>query len=342
MQKNDENLAKAIRREALRLGIASIGFSPLRPQEKAIARISGMIAEKRHGEMNWLETGMAERADPELLLPGIKTVISVALSYNLPEYHASATDGARISRYALINDYHRVVRNKLEELLTFIGTIYDKPVQAVIAVDGSPVLEKAWAENAGIGRTGKNTLLSTPASGSYVFLGELLIDLEILEPSHELPNRCGACSICIDTCPTGALMEPGKLDARRCISYLTTELKQEFTPEESRMVGNWIFGCDLCQESCPSNQSRKQAPPGLFTLKQELLGLTPEQILNLTGSGFRRLFSGTPIYRIGLRRLKRNAKAVMENLSAGSSANAPKAQNTGSTTSPGSPINLHS
>lgn len=314
MKKNDENPAKAIRREALRIGIASVGFSPLRPQEKAIARISGMIAEKRHGEMNWLETGMAERADPELLLPGVKTVISVALSYNLPEYHASATDAARISRYALIDDYHRVVRNKLEELLTFIGTIYDEPVQAVIAVDSFPVLEKAWAESSGIGRTGKNTLLVANAYGSYLFLGELLIDREIREETKEIPNRCGACSICIDTCPTGALVEPGKLDARRCIAYLTIELKREFTPEESRMVGNWLFGCDLCQESCPANRSRKPAPPGLFTMKKELAGLTPEDILNLTGSGFRRLFSGTPICRIGLKRLKRNARAVKENM----------------------------
>jgi len=342
MQKNDENPAKVIRREALRLGIASIGFSPLQPQQKAIDRIRGMIAEKRHGEMNWLETGMAKRADPERLLPGVKTIISVALSYNLPEYHASAIDGARISRYALIDDYHRVLRNKLEELLTVIRTIYDEPIQAVIAVDSSPVLEKAWAESSGIGRTGKNTLLVAAAYGSYLFLGELLIDREIREIRQELPDRCGACSICIDTCPTGALVEPGKIDARRCISYLTIELKREFTPEESRMVGNWLFGCDLCQESCPANQSRKPAPPGLFTLKKELHGLTAEDIMNLTGSGFRRLFSGTPVYRIGLRRLKRNARAVMENLSAGSSAHDEQEQNTGSATNHGTSASLES
>ncbi|MEE9905451.1 MAG: tRNA epoxyqueuosine(34) reductase QueG [Chlorobium sp.] len=338
----DENPAITIRREALRLGIASIGFSPIQPQEKAIARISCMIEEKRHGEMRYLETAIPERADPSLLLPGVKTIISVALCYNRPEYHAPASGGARISRYALIDDYHRVVRSKLEELLTFIRTIYDDPVQAVIAVDSSPMLEKAWAESSGIGKTGKNTLLNTTASGSYVFLGELLIDREIHDPAQELPNRCGACRNCIESCPTGALVEPGKLDARRCISYLTIELKREFTPEESRMVGTWLFGCDLCQESCPGNRSRKPAPEGLFALKKELFGITPEDILNLTGSGFRKLFSGTPIFRIGLKRLKRNARAVMENLSAGSSARAAQEQNTGSATNPGSPINLHS
>lgn len=330
MRLPDENPAIAIRREAQRIGIASIGFSPLQPQEKAIARISGMIEEKRHGEMRYLETGISERADPSQLLPGVKTIISAALCYNRPEYHAPAPGTARISRYAVIDDYHRVVRSKLEELLTFIRTICDQPVQAVIAVDSSPVLEKAWAESAGIGKTGKNTLLNTTASGSYVFLGELLIDREIHDPAQELPNRCGACRNCIESCPTGALLEPGKLDARRCISYLTIELKREFTPEESRMVGTWLFGCDLCQESCPGNLSRKPAPEGLFALKKELLGITPEDILNLTGSGFRRLFSGTPIFRIGLKRLKRNARAVKENLSSSASVQAPQERDSGS------------
>lgn len=314
LQNSDENSAYLIRREALRLGFTSIGFSLIHPHKKAITRFLDMIEEKRHGEMHWLEAGQPARADPGILLPEVKTIISAALCYRLPEYPVPSPGTARISRYAVINDYHRVVRRKLEELLTFIRTIYDEPVKAVIAVDSSPVLEKAWAETAGIGRTGKNTLLNTTASGSYVFLGELLIDREIREPFQELTNRCGACRICIESCPTGALVEPGKLDARRCISYLTIELKREFTAEESRMVGNWLFGCDLCQESCPANQSRKPASPGLFTLKKELLDLTPEDILNLTASGFRALFSGTPIYRIGLRRLKRNARAVKANL----------------------------
>ncbi|MCF8216260.1 MAG: tRNA epoxyqueuosine(34) reductase QueG [Chlorobium sp.] len=318
MQRTNENPAAMIRREALRLGITSIGFSPVIGQEKALARFSAMIAEKRHGEMKYLETGFPARADPSMLLAGIKTIISAALCYNRPEYPAPTSGIARISRHAAIDDYHRVVHRKLEELLAFIHTIYEKPLHAVITVDSSPVLEKAWAESAGIGRTGKNTLLNITASGSYIVLGELLIDREIREETMALPNHCGACRKCIENCPTGAIVEPGKLDARRCISYLTIELKRDFTAEESRMVGNWLFGCDLCQECCPANQSRKPAPEKLFAIKEELLYLTPEAILNLTGSTFRKLFSGTPIYRIGLKRLKRNARAVMENISSGS------------------------
>jgi len=330
MHRTDETPAALIRREALRLGFAAIGFSPPAIREKALERFVGMIEEKRHGEMSWLATGLQERADPGLLLPGIKTVVSAALSYSLPEYHAAPPGSLRISRHAVIDDYHRTVHRKLEELLAFIRTIGDGSVQAVIAVDSSPVLEKTWAESSGIGRTGKNTLLLTPAAGSYVFLGELLIDLEIRESAVEHSNRCGACRICLDSCPTGALLEPGKLDARRCISYLTIELKREFTPEESRMVGNWLFGCDLCQEDCPANQSRKPAPEGIFTIRKELLELTPDDILSLTGSGFRRLFSGTPVYRIGLRRLKRNARAVKENLSSSASVQAPQERDSGS------------
>ncbi len=334
MLQADENPATLIRREAMRLGFATIGFSPPVPHEKALARFLGMIGEKRHGEMSWLEAGIAERSDPAKLLPGIKTVISTALGYNLQEYPAAVPGTARISRYAVIDDYHQVVRRKLQELLTSIRTMFDgpeqPPIQALVAVDSSPVLEKAWAENSGIGRTGKNTLLSTAASGSHIFLGELLIDLEIRDVTQEPPNRCGACSLCIESCPTGALLEPGKIDARRCISYLTIELKREFTPDESRMVGDWLFGCDLCQESCPANESRKPAPEGLFTLKKELLALTPDDILSLTGSGFRKLFYGTPVYRIGLRRLKRNARAVKENLSSSASVQAPQKRDSGS------------
>jgi epoxyqueuosine reductase len=326
MPRPAENHAMLIRREAVRLGFASVGFSPLRPQENAHGRLRNMITEKRNGEMHYLETRFPERADPGLLLPEVKTIVSAALSYYMPESRPPASGTARISRYAVIEDYHRVVRAKLESLLAFIRTLYGGELQAVIAVDSSPVLEKAWAEVSGIGRTGKNTLLITPSSGSYVFLGELLINREIQETPQTMPDLCGACRSCLESCPTGALVEPGKLDARKCISYLTVELKRDFTPEESLLVGNWLFGCDLCQEACPFNRFRKTAPEGVFTLKEELRALNPQDILNLTGSGFRRLFYGTPFYRIGLKRLKRNARAVMENLR--KSAEAKKDQKT--------------
>jgi epoxyqueuosine reductase len=265
-----------------------------------------MLAEGRHGEMGYLETGLDARNDPSMLLPGVKTVLSVALPWPAP-----AKPGA-ISGYALIPDYHRVVGDLLRELLDFIRSISSQPVNGRVCVDSSPVLEKAWAEAAGIGCAGKNTLLIVPGHGSRIFLGELLLDL-YLEPDAPLDsNPCGDCSACLDACPTGALATPGRLDARRCISYLTIELKREFTDEEASATDGWLYGCDRCIDACPRNASPKVAPYPGFEPIEELEKLTAAEILELTGSQFRKLFAGTPALRLGLRRLKRNARAVLE------------------------------
>jgi epoxyqueuosine reductase len=306
------NLALRIRKEAARLGFAAIGFSSPVLQPVAMLRYTSMIREERHGEMSYMEKQIEERADPAMLLPGLQTILSAAISYNYP---GSYGDGLpKISKYALIDDYHTVVRTKLEELLTVITVLVDEPLNAIITVDSSPLLEKTWAEEAGIGKTGKNTLMKVPSAGSYVFLGEILIDREIRSAIIPLPNYCGSCSNCLDRCPTGALLGPGKIDASRCISYLTVELKRDFTDEESAMIGDWLFGCDLCQEVCPHNHQTSIRANASFVVRQHLIGITTEKILNLTKSGFRELFYGTPIFRIGLRRLKRNARAVANNL----------------------------
>jgi epoxyqueuosine reductase len=258
---------------------------------------------------------MEERADPSLLLPGLQTIISTAISYNYPVKRQESFP--KISKYALIDDYHRVIRSKLEELLAEIEILVGEPLQARITVDSSPLLEKSWAEEACIGKTGKNTLLKVPSAGTYLFLGEILLDREIPSAKFTLPNYCGSCCDCLAHCPTGSLVEPGKIDASKCISYLTIELKREFTAEEAAMIGDWMFGCDLCQEVCPYNQQTSITAYKAFSVQNELLNISTERILNLTKSGFRELFYGTPIFRIGLRRLKRNARAVANNLARG-------------------------
>ncbi len=312
MSERPQSLARAIRKEAARLGFAAIGFSSPVPQPLAMKRYKNMIQEGRHGEMGYMETRMEERADPSLLLPGLKTIISATLSYNQAvEYQPGAP---KISKYALIDDYHRVLREKLEQLVEVLNTILGEPLTTLIAVDSSPLLEKSWAEKAGLGKSGKNTLLMVPSAGTYLFLGEILLDREIREERHLPHNHCGSCSLCVECCPTGALVDGGKLDATRCISYLTVELKREFTAEEAGMIGEWLFGCDLCQEACPYNQQALVTADASFALRQNLRNITTDTILNLTKSGFRELFYGTPIFRIGLRRLKRNARAVAENL----------------------------
>ncbi|ACF44452.1 tRNA epoxyqueuosine(34) reductase QueG [Pelodictyon phaeoclathratiforme] len=305
-------LARQIRKEAARLGFAAIGFSAPVRQPIAMQHVTDMVREKRHGEMGYMEKQMEERSNPSLLFTGLHTIISTAICYNYPLSH---DDGLpKISKYALIDDYHRVVRNKLEALVAAIQLLVEEPLQARITVDSAPLLEKAWAEEAAIGKTGKNTLLKVPSAGSYVFLGEILVDREIISTKLSLPNYCGSCSNCLERCPTGALLEPGKIDASRCISYLTVELKRDFTAEEAAMIGDWLFGCDLCQEVCPYNRQASITANESFVLRQNLIGITTEEILNLTKSSFRELFYGTPIFRIGLRRLKRNALAVADNL----------------------------
>ncbi|MEI6638207.1 MAG: tRNA epoxyqueuosine(34) reductase QueG [Chlorobium sp.] len=315
MTDHSTNLAPQIRKVAAELGFAAIGFSAPVPQPLAIQRATAMIEEHRNGEMHYLETRMEERANPSLLLPGLRTIISTAMSYNYPVDRQAGFP--KISKYALIDDYHTVVKSKLETLLAEIELLVGEPLRALIAVDSSPLLEKNWAEEAGIGKTGKNTLLKVPSAGSYIFLGEILVDREISSAKLTLPNYCGSCGDCLAHCPTGALMEPGKIDASKCISYLTIELKREFRAEEDAMIGDWMFGCDLCQEVCPYNQQASIQINNAFNVRAELVNMTTERVLNLTKSEFRELFYGTPIFRIGLRRLKRNARAVARNLERG-------------------------
>jgi epoxyqueuosine reductase len=312
MSGNSREIVGKLRKEAARLGFAALGFSRPVPQPEAMKRFESMLCDRRHGEMHYLETGQEQRQKPESLLPGLGTIISAAVSYN---HSLHVPEGApAIARYALISDYHAVLRHKLEQLGEFLQTLLDGPVRMAVTVDSAPVLEKTWAEHAGFGRTGKNSLLIIPSAGSYVVLGELFIDREIGAPKPLLPYPCGGCSACIENCPTGALVETGKIDARKCISYLTIELKREFTPEEAESIGRNLFGCDRCQEVCPWNRQANVPADNAFALKKELLGISPETILDLGSSGFRKLFYGTPVFRIGLRRLKRNARAVAANM----------------------------
>ncbi len=222
MAEASTDLASLIRKEAARLGFAAIGFSSPTPQPLALQRFTDMIEEKRHGEMSYMEKRMEERANPSLLLSCLHTIISVAISYNYSL--ASRESLPKISKYALIEDYHPVVRGKLEKLLAAIKILASEPLTGLITVDSSPLLEKNWAEKAGIGKTGKNTLLQVPSAGSYLFLGEILLDRALPSSKFTLPNVCGSCSKCLEHCPTGALVEPGKIDASKCISYLTVEL----------------------------------------------------------------------------------------------------------------------
>ena len=302
-------LKESVRQKALELGFHAVGFASVRPLSAAMERLRNMIAEGRHGEMAYLESGMNERQDPSMLFPGAKTVISVALPW--PERPKPYEPLGTISSHAVIPDYHRTVGRILQELLDYIRSKSIVPVGGMVCVDSARVFEKAWAEAAGTGRTGKNTLLIVHGAGSRHFLGELLLDLAI-EPDEPLEwDPCGSCTACIESCPTGALKEAGRLDARRCISYLTIELKREFNEQEAAMTEGWLYGCDRCTDACPYNQMKLTDTLSVFTPLETLVTLTAMDALQLTGSVFRKLFAGTTGMRLGLRRLKRNARAVL-------------------------------
>ena len=306
-----KTLSEMIVSRAKRFGFCAAGISTVHDRSTDMERLRNMIGENRHGDMRYLERCQDERKNPGALLPGAKSLITAALPYA----GDSSPGKSGISSYALGEDYHRTVRARFEQLLDFIREIHHGEVNAKILVDSGPLFEKSWAEEAGIGRMGKNTLLIVPGAGSYVFLGELLLDIELESTEGgKLSDPCGDCDACLRHCPNGALVGPGKLDARRCISYLTVEHKGEFTPGESRLTDKWLFGCDICQKVCPHNkpENRKACTPET-TLSEKLRDLEPETVLSMTGSGFKTFFGGTPVFRTGLKRLKRNARAVLGN-----------------------------
>jgi epoxyqueuosine reductase len=243
------------------------------------------------------------RLDPRRLMPGAKSVISLAYNYYRPRQEM-ARSGYIISQYAYGRDYHRVLRKKLKELISEIRQEIVN-VNARICVDSAPIMEKPWAVRAGLGWIGKNTTLLIPDAGSYYFLSALVTDIE-LEYDHPMGNHCGACRECIDACPTGAIVEPYIVDSRKCISYLTIELQSE-KPETMRgTYRGWIFGCDICQEVCPFNQYARPHREPDFDPRPELFAMTDDDWHNLTPDKFHELFAGTAIMRAKYAGLKRN------------------------------------
>lgn len=288
-------LAAAIKAEAEALGFDQAGFAAAAPLEGR--HLLEWLAEGCHGGMAWMARDPEVRLDPGLLLPGCRTVLMTASSYYFPAPEPEAGTGI-IARFARGEDYHFVLRRKLRELVRRIQALAPGTA-ARICIDSAPVYEKGWAVRAGIGWQGKNTLIISPQAGSWIVLGAILLDVE-LETDARQPGRCGRCRRCLDACPTGALSEPGRLDARRCLSYYTIEHASAGPmPEEiARRMGNRIFGCDICQEVCPFNQqprgpAREPAfaprPPGLQTPLWQLAALSE--------AGFSAAFARTPVIR---------------------------------------------
>ena len=301
----------AIRARALELGFDAVGFAPAAAGADAKRALARFLADGLHGDMGWLATSAARRADPAELWPEARSAIVVAVNYH-PGSGADPLppDAGTISVYARSADYHEHIKKKLRALATWLCETF--PCDAKLFVDTAPVMEKPLAERAGLGWQGKHTNLVSRDFGSWLFLGEVLTTLA-LEPDAPETDHCGGCSRCLDACPTAAFPAPYRLDARRCISYLTIEHKGDIPEEFRAAIGNRIFGCDDCLAACPWNRFAQAARDPAFAPRAELTAPKLAELAALDDAAFRRMFAGTSIKRTGRDRFVRNVAIAIGN-----------------------------
>ncbi len=295
---------KKIKEKALEFGFAAVGISGATFLEKESQHLKEWLDNGYHGEMQYMENHFEKRVDPRKLVEGAKSVISVLYNYYPKEKQKK--DTFQISKYAYGKDYHYVVKEKLNHLLEFIKTEIPG-VNGRAFVDSAPVMDKVWAAKSGLGWIGKNTNLISKEFGSFAFIGELIIDLELDYDSVSIKDYCGNCSKCIDACPTQALT-PYVLDARKCISYLTIEKKGDLPQEIKGKWKDWIFGCDICQDVCPWNSKTKPNNEPQFQISDLLKNMKKEDWHNLNKQTFQKLFKNSPVERTKFEGLIRNIK----------------------------------
>ena len=308
------NPKDAIRARALELGFDAIGFAPARASGQSRTGLALYLAEGRHGDMNWMATTAHRRADPRAMWPGARSAIVVGLSYGPahdPLEILSRQDKGAISAYAQTRrDYHDVVKKKLRQLARWMAETYGCEVK--LFCDTAPVMEKPLAQQAGIGWQGKHSNLVSRDHGSWLFLGEVLTSMP-LPPDQPEPDHCGTCRRCLDVCPTDAFPAPYRLDARRCIAYLTIEHQGHIPHEFRKAIGNRVFGCDDCLAVCPWNKFAQAARDTQMQARSELAAPALADLAALDDAAFRKLFAGSPVKRLGRNRLVRNVLIAMGN-----------------------------
>jgi len=291
-----------IKSEAKRLGFLSCGISKAGFLETEAPRLENWLKNNQHGKMSYMENHFDKRLDPTKLVDDAKSVVSLLLNY-YPDKE-QITDSFKISKYAYGQDYHFVIKEKLKELLTTIQT-YIGAVSGRAFVDSAPVLDKAWAAKSGLGWIGKNGNLITQKVGSFYFIAELIIDLE-LDYDHPTTNHCGSCTACLDACPTAAIIAPYIVDGSKCISYFTIELKDNIPQEMKGKFNDWAFGCDICQDVCPWNRFSKPHNEPLFNPNPEILSMSKKDWTEITEETFNSVFKNSPLKRTKFEGMKRN------------------------------------
>lgn len=300
---NASTYTQLIKEEAARLGFAYVGISKTDFLEEEAPRLENWLNNNMHGQMSYMQNYFDKRLDPRLLVPGSKSVISMLLNY-FPSQTQQDVTAPKISKYAYGADYHLVIKEKLNHLLEFIKQ-HIGDVDGRAFVDSAPVMDKAWAKKAGLGWIGKNSNLINKQNGSFFFIAELIVDLE-LEYDGPIKDYCGTCTKCIDACPTQAIVAPQVVDGSKCISYFTIELKENIPNEVKGKMDNWMFGCDVCQDVCPWNRFSKSTTEPHFKGKDELLQFTKSDWEEITEETFKRVFKDSAVKRTKFAGLKRN------------------------------------
>jgi epoxyqueuosine reductase len=320
----EPSLASQIKKKALQLGFAKVGIAPPESLATELDHFQKWLAQGFNGEMKWMEREPAQRADPRLFWPQARSVIAVALNYYTPHQHeVSTTCGSgwlagqaqttgKVSRYAWGDDYHDIVGDKLRELLSWIKN-QCPAAEGKVCVDIQPVMDKAWAARAGLGWIGKHTNLITNEFGSWVFIGELLLNLDLEPDTTGVADQCGSCTLCLDACPTNALVEPYVLDANLCISHATIESRTpEIRPDVAEHLEGWLYGCDICQDVCPWNQTATASNEPRFEPRAGNVDASLSELLELTPEAYAARFRGSAMKRAKLVGLQRNSRALLD------------------------------
>jgi epoxyqueuosine reductase len=300
---DSQKIKQLILQKSKELGFFYCGFSKAEFLEEEAPRLEKWLNQNYQGKMSYMANHFDKRLDPRLLVDNAKTVVSLLLNY-FPEERQNE-ESPKISKYAYGEDYHYVIKDKLKDLLAFLKEEVGE-ISGRAFVDSAPVMDKVWAKKSGLGWIGKNSNLIHPKEGSFFFIAELIIDLEI-EPDGPMKDYCGTCTRCIDACPTDAIVQPYVVDGSKCISYLTIELKDELLPNEFKgKMDNWMFGCDICQDVCPWNRFSKITHEPRFKSQTKMLNLTTKDWEDLTDNYFQELFQKSAIKRTKFEGLKRN------------------------------------
>jgi epoxyqueuosine reductase len=301
-----EKYTKSIKEEAKRLGFLSCGISKAGFLEEEAPRLENWLNKNRNGQMSYMENHFDKRLNPTLLVDDAKSVISLLLNYYPAEFQNP--DSYKISKYAYGQDYHFLIKEKLKELLYFIQSEIGE-VSGRAFVDSAPVLDKAWAAKSGLGWIGKNTNLITQKVGSFYFIAELIVDLE-LDYDVSTTDHCGSCTACIDACPTEAIVAPYEVDGSKCISYFTIELKDNLPQEMKGKFDDWVFGCDVCQDVCPWNRFSKPHNEPLLKPNESILNFSKKDWEEITTETFNKVFKNSAVKRTKLAGFKRNVDFI--------------------------------